>query len=54
VEEIRHTAGDELSWSHYRLLMQVDNAEARDWYMREAPSQQWSTRQLERQISGLY
>ena len=54
VEVIRHTACDELSWSHYRLLMQVDNPKAREWYMREAAGQQWSTRQLERQISVLY
>ena len=30
VEPIRHTAGDELSWSHYRLLMQVENPAARE------------------------
>jgi predicted nuclease of restriction endonuclease-like (RecB) superfamily len=53
-EEIRHKACGELSWSHYRLLMQVDNPKAREWYMREAAGQQWSTRQLERQISVLY
>lgn len=54
VDAIRHTACDELSWSHYRLLMQVDNPPAREWYMRESANQQWSTRQLERQISVLY
>jgi predicted nuclease of restriction endonuclease-like (RecB) superfamily len=54
VAEIRHTASDELSWSHYRLLMQVDNPQAREWYMHEAAGQQWSTRQLERQIAVLY
>ena len=54
VETIRHTACDELSWSHYRLLMQVENPAAREWYMREAADQHWSTRQLERQISVLY
>lgn len=53
-EEIRHKVSGELSWSHYRLLMQVDSPQAREWYMREAASQQWSTRQLERQISVLY
>jgi predicted nuclease of restriction endonuclease-like (RecB) superfamily len=54
VETIRHTACDELSWSHYRLLMQVEDPVAREWYMREAVDQHWSTRQLERQISVLY
>ena len=54
VEPIRHTAGDELSWSHYRLLMQVENPAAREWYMNEATDQHWSSRQLDRQISALY
>jgi len=43
VETIRHTPCDELSWSHYRLLMQVENPAAREWYMREAADQNWST-----------
>ena len=50
----RHAVCDELSWSHYRLLMQVENPASREWYMREAAEQHWSTRQLERQISVLY
>jgi len=54
VETIRHTAHDELSWTHYRLLMQVEDPAAREWYMHEAVDQQWSTRQLDRQISVLY
>jgi predicted nuclease of restriction endonuclease-like (RecB) superfamily len=40
----------ELTWSHYRLVMRVDDPAARDWYMDEAADQGWSTRQLERQI----
>jgi len=43
VETIRHTPCDELSWSHYRLPMQVENPAAREWYMREAADQHWST-----------
>ena len=54
VEPIRFMACDELSWSHYRLLMQVEDPVAREWYMNEAAEQHWSTRQLERQISVLY
>lgn len=53
-ESILQTACGELSWSHYRLLMQVENPRAREWYMNEAADQRWSTRQLERQISVLY
>jgi predicted nuclease of restriction endonuclease-like (RecB) superfamily len=53
-EPVRPTVSDALSWSHYRLLMQVEHPLAREWYMREAEEQHWSTRQLERQISVLY
>ena len=44
----------ELSWTHYRHLLRVDNDKAREWYMNEAAEQNWSTRQLDRQISVLY
>ena len=54
VEPIRHIVSDELSWSHYRLLMQVESPAARGWYMNEATDQHWSSRQLDRQISALY
>lgn len=51
---IRHALRDELSWTHYRLLMKVENEEARNYYIREAIDQNWSTRVLERQINSLY
>lgn len=44
----------ELSWTHYRTLLRVENAQARDWYLQEAINQSWSARALERQISTLY
>lgn len=44
----------ELSWTHYRLLLRVDIADTRFWYMQEAADQNWSTRVLERQIETLY
>jgi predicted nuclease of restriction endonuclease-like (RecB) superfamily len=44
----------ELSWTHYRSLMKIDNSSARDWYTLEAITQNWSARALERQISVLY
>ena len=43
-----------LSWTHYRRLMQLGNQEAREWYMQEAISNNWSARALDRQISNLY
>ena len=51
---IRDALRHELSWTHYRLLTRVDSAEARQWYMTEAATQNWSTRALERQIGTLF
>lgn len=44
----------ELTWTHYRLLIRVQNEQARLWYMNEAAEQTWSSRHLDRQISVLY
>ena len=52
--EIRDSLRPELSWTHYRRLISVENQEARIWYMNEAANSVWSTRQLDRQISTLY
>ena len=49
-----HALRDELSWTHYRLLMKVENDNAREFYMQEAVKSQWSTRQLERQINSFF
>jgi len=43
-----------LSWTHYRSLIRIENDLARQWYLSEAISQNWSARALERQISSLY
>lgn len=43
-----------LSWSHYRILLQVENAEARSWYEKEAAAEIWSTRTLQRNVSSQY
>lgn len=51
---IRDALRPELSWTHYRLLLRVDDATARQWYMGEAAAQNWSTRALERQMGTLY
>lgn len=49
-----HALRDELSWTHYRLLIKVENDNAREFYMQEAAKSQWSTRQLERQINSFF
>jgi predicted nuclease of restriction endonuclease-like (RecB) superfamily len=51
---IRDALRPDLSWTHYRLLLKVENATARQWYMQEAGSEGWSTRALERQINSFY
>jgi predicted nuclease of restriction endonuclease-like (RecB) superfamily len=43
----------ELSWTHYRLLLRVERADARAFYEVEAVNARWSTRELERQIHSL-
>ena len=52
--KIRGTLRPELTWSHYRRLISVENEQARIWYMNEAADSVWSTRQMDRQISTLY
>jgi predicted nuclease of restriction endonuclease-like (RecB) superfamily len=44
-----------LTWSHYQILMRIDGDAARHFYEIETVSQQWSVRQLQRQVgSSLY
>ena len=51
---IRDALRTELSWTHYRRLIRVLDADARIWYMNECADSRWSTRQLERQINTLF
>ena len=44
----------ELNWTHYRLLMREENENARNFYIEECIKSNWSTRQLERQITTLF
>ncbi|MCE5321098.1 MAG: PDDEXK nuclease domain-containing protein [Bacteroidales bacterium] len=44
-----------LSWSHYLILMRIENPDERSFYEIEANNQHWSERQLQRQYnSSLY
>ena len=44
-----------LSWSHYLILMRVENEDERKFYEIEATNQNWSVRELERHFnSSLY
>ena len=42
-----------LSWTHYRILLRVDSPDARAFYEIEAIKNNWSARELERQINSL-
>ena len=54
VATLGQQSGVILSWSHYRILLQVEDKEARDWYEKEAAEQTWSVRTLQRNISSQY
>lgn len=53
-KEICYTLCSKLTWSHNRLIMRVDDADARLWYIGEAAREGWSVRQLERNINSFY
>ncbi|OUD36989.1 YhcG family protein [Flavobacterium sp. FPG59] len=53
-EQICYTLCSKLSWSHNRLIMRIDNLEARQYYLTEAYQENWSVRTLERNIKTLY
>ena len=51
---IWRTSFAKLHWSHFERLIRIENADARNWYMKEAAEQNWSVRVLDRNISTLY
>ena len=53
-QEIWHTRVPNLTWSHFRHLLRVENDAAREWYLKEAAQEQWSVRTLDRNISSQY
>jgi predicted nuclease of restriction endonuclease-like (RecB) superfamily len=42
----------QLTWTHYRLLLRIDNQSKREFYEAETDKNTWSSRQLERQINS--
>lgn len=42
----------QLSWTHYRLLLSIDNEDKREYYIAETLKNNWSVRQMERQINS--
>jgi len=50
---IQHALRAELSWTHYRQLLKVDNPQKRSFYEIECATGNWSTRELERQMNSM-
>lgn len=42
----------QFSWTHYRTLVRIDNEDKRDFYIAEADKNNWTARQLERQVNS--
>lgn len=51
---IRDALRNELTWTHYRLLLKVSTEKARTFYINESIDNQWNTRALERNINTFY
>src|SRR5690606_2278075 len=52
--QIQQTVSAKLTWSHFQLLMRVNNDNARNYYLKESAEQNWAVRTLERNINTLY
>jgi predicted nuclease of restriction endonuclease-like (RecB) superfamily len=42
----------QLGWSHYKILLSIDNQTKRDFYEAESSKNNWTYRQLERQVNS--
>jgi len=52
---IANAVRSQLNWTQYKLLIRIDNEDKREYYIAESVKNNWTSRQLERQInSSLY
>jgi predicted nuclease of restriction endonuclease-like (RecB) superfamily len=49
---IASTLRTQLSWTHYKLLLSIDNEDKREYYIAETVKNNWSVRQMERQLNS--
>ncbi len=42
----------QFSWTHYKTLISIDNQDKREFYIAEASKNNWTARQLERQVNS--
>jgi predicted nuclease of restriction endonuclease-like (RecB) superfamily len=52
-QEILHTLCAKLSWSHFRLLMGMEDSLKREFYIEIAQLERWSVRQLQERIDSM-
>lgn len=48
-----HALRDQLTWTHYRSLLKVQDDKALSFYIQECVENRWSTRELDRQINSM-
>ena len=41
-----------MSWTQYKMLLSIDNEDKREFYIAESVKNNWTSRQLERQINS--
>ncbi|PZV83913.1 putative nuclease of restriction endonuclease-like (RecB) superfamily [Algoriphagus aquaeductus] len=51
---IAQTLSTQLSWSHYSLLLSIDSQDKREFYIAEIKKNNWSVRELERQLNSQF
>lgn len=49
---IASTLRTQFNWSHYKILISIDNQDKRDFYIAETDKNNWTARQLERQVNS--
>lgn len=49
---IANALRSQLGWTHYKLLIRIDDVDKREYYIAEAVKNNWTYRQLERQINS--
>ncbi|WP_019991348.1 DUF1016 N-terminal domain-containing protein [Rudanella lutea] len=53
-KEIRDYLRTELTWTHYRILISIENEQERHFYLHNAADEKWSYRTLNRLIKSRY
>ncbi len=49
---IANALRSQFSWTHYRTLIRIDNQDKREFYIAESAKNNWTARQLERQVNS--